>query len=334
MIKLTQKQSNAWYYLTDPSQAHVKEILYGGFAGGGKSLLGCLWLDYMARQYAGTRWLMGRSQLKNLKATTVNTYFEVLQMQGVPASAINYNQQSSIITYPNGSEIILAELSYKPSDPLVTSLGGLELTGAFIDEAPEVNHKVIDTLSKSRIRYKLKQYGLSQKILYACNPTKNWAYKNFYKPHKSGLLIPSRKFIESSSLDNPHLPADYIQGLNALEDRGQRERLLYGNWDYDLNPARLMEFDPCSDVFTNSHVKSGLGYVTADIARFGQDKTVIIVWSGYRAEKIVTIDSSTLTYAADTIKTLATDNGIPMSRVICDEDGIGCLLYTSPSPRD
>lgn len=323
MIKLNQNQSNAWHYLTNYSDNEVREVLYGGFAGGGKSFLGSLWLDYMCRSYAGTRWLMGREQLKNLKATTLNTYFEVLQKQGIPASYIKYNQQSGIITYPNGSEIILAELSYKPSDPLVSALGGLELTGAFIDEAPEVRNKVIDTLSKSRIRYKLSQYGLKAKILYTCNPTKNWAYKNFYKPHKSGVLMPSRKFIESRAEDNIHLPEGYIAGLNALEDRAQRERLLHGNWDYDLNPARLMEYDPCTDIFTNSHVARGTKYITADIARFGQDKTVIIVWDGLRAVEIETINSSTLTVAAERIKRLATDYAIPMSQVLCDEDGIG-----------
>jgi hypothetical protein len=206
---------------------------------------------------------------------------------------------------------------------LVSALGGLELTGAFVDEAPEVRHKVIDTLSKSRIRYKLNEYGLKAKILYTCNPTKNWAYKNFYKPHKSGVLMPSRKFIESKAEDNPHLPSDYIEGLNQLEDRAQRERLLHGNWDYDLNPARLMEYDPCTDVFTNSHVERGPKYITADIARFGQDKTVIIVWDGLRAIDMQTINSSTLTEAAERIKGLATNYAIPMSQVLCDEDGIG-----------
>jgi len=119
------------------------------------------------------------------------------------------------------------------------------------------------------------------------------------------------------------LPSDYIEGLNQLEDRAQRERLLHGNWDYDLNPARLMEYDPCTDVFTNSHVERGTKYITADIARFGQDKTVIIVWDGLRAIDVQTINSSTLTEAAERIKVLATNYSIPMSQVLCDEDGIG-----------
>lgn len=289
---------------------------------GGKSLLGCYWILKNCYKYPTTRWLIGRAKLKTLKETTLNTFWEVCKMQGITSSQYNYNQTSGIITFKNGSEVYLRDLFYYPSDPNFDEFGSLEITGAFIDEANQVTDKAKQVV-KTRIRYKLDENGLIPKMLMTCNPAKNWVYKDYYKPWSNNALPANIVFIPSLVEDNPNISKHYIENLRNTKDKAIRERLLYGNWDYDLNPARLMEFDPCSDVFTNSHVKSGLGYVTADIARFGQDKTVIIVWSGYRAEKIVTIDSSTLTYAADTIKTLATDNGIPMSRVICDEDGIG-----------
>jgi hypothetical protein len=47
------------------------------------------------------------------------------------------------------------------------------------------------------------------------------------------------------------------------------------------------------------------------------------VWDGLRAIEIETINSSTLTEAAERIKGLATNYSIPMSQVLCDEDGIG-----------
>ena len=318
-IELTKKQSQAWYLLTD---THTTEILYGGGAGGSKSFLGCLWLDYCCRTYKGTRWLLGRAVLKTLKETTLNTYFEVLQKHGVNMDSITYNQQSGTLKYSNGSEILLKDLAFRPSDPLFSELGSLEITGAFIDEANQITENTKEVI-KSRIRYKLKEYNLIPKMLMGCNPAKNWTYSRFYKPWKNGTLPHGLMFVEAKATDNPHLPDTYIKSLESLTDRVLKERLLYGNWDYDMNPARLMEYDPCSDIFSNHHVKGGTKYITADIARFGQDKTVIIVWNGYRAEYIETIASSTLTVAAEKIRELATTWSVPTSQIICDEDGIG-----------
>jgi hypothetical protein len=289
---------------------------------GGKSVIGCYWILKSALKYNGTRWLIGRAKLKTLKETTLNTFWEVCKMQGITSKTYNYNQTSGIITLANGSEIYLKDLFFYPSDPNFDELGSLEITGAFIDEANQVTEKAKEVV-KTRIRYKLDAHGLVPKILMTCNPSKNWTYKTFYKPNRDGNLQAGRVFIQSLVTDNPEISRHYVDNLQSINDKSIRERLLHGNWDYDLNPARLMEYDPCSDVFTNSHVERGTKYITADIARFGQDKTVIIVWDGLRAIDIQTINSSTLTEAAERIKVLATNYSIPMSQVLCDEDGIG-----------
>ena len=289
---------------------------------GGKSVIGCYWILKSALKYNGTRWLIGRAKLKTLKETTLNTFWEVCKMQGITSKAYNYNQTSGIITLANGSEIYLKDLFFYPSDPNFDELGSLEITGAFIDEANQVTEKAKEVV-KTRIRYKLDAHGLVPKILMTCNPSKNWTYKTFYKPNRDGNLQAGRVFIQSLVTDNPEISRHYVDNLQSINDKSIRERLLHGNWDYDLNPARLMEYDPCTDVFTNSHVERGSKYITADIARFGQDKTVIIVWDGLRAIDIQTINSSTLTEAAERIKGLATNYSIPMSQVLCDEDGIG-----------
>ena len=79
-MELLSKQDNAVYYLKDKT---TTEILYGGAAGGGKSALGCLWLIEGCLSYPGSRWLMGRSKLKALKDTTLNTFFDLSSDIGI-----------------------------------------------------------------------------------------------------------------------------------------------------------------------------------------------------------------------------------------------------------
>jgi phage terminase large subunit len=151
-LKLLIKQQHAQYYLNDNT---TNEVLYGGAAGGGKSAFGCLWLISMCQKYPNTRLLMGRSKLKSLKETTLNTFFELSSRLYI-GNQYNYNAQSNIITFDNGSEIVLKDLFLYPSDPNYDSLGSLEITGAFIDECNQVVYKAWQIV-KSRIRYKLNE---------------------------------------------------------------------------------------------------------------------------------------------------------------------------------
>ncbi|MFY7885173.1 MAG: phage terminase large subunit, partial [Dolichospermum sp.] len=292
-MKLLIKQEHAVYYLKDNI---TKEILYGGAAGGGKSALGVLWLIEQCQTYPGTRWLMGRSKLKTLKETTLNTFFELTSNLKLSAS-YNYNSQTGVITWTNGSEILLKDLYSYPADPNFDSLGSLEITGAFIDECNQISFKAWQIVT-SRIRYKLNEYNLTPKILGTCNPAKNWTYSKFYLPTAAGTITETRKFIQSLPTDNPNLPPSYLDSLLAL-DENSKQRLYYGNWEFDNDPARLIDFDKIQNIFTNDFVDSGDMYISADIARYGSDKMVILVWSGFRVIEIFTLDKSSITETAE-----------------------------------
>lgn len=168
-MKLLPKQEHAIYYLKDNE---TTELLYGGAAGGGKSALGVLWLIEMAQTYPNTRWLMGRAKLSTLKETTLNTFFQLSSDLNL-GSQYRYNAQNHIIYWNNGSEILLKDLFLYPADPNFDSLGSLEITGAFIDECNQIVYKAWQIV-KSRIRYKLNEYGLIPKMIGTCNPAKNW----------------------------------------------------------------------------------------------------------------------------------------------------------------
>lgn len=321
-MKLSKKQSISLDILEDKK---TREFIFGGSAGGGKSFLGCYWILKSALKYQGSRWLIGRAKLKTLKETTLQSFFAVCTEQGLKANVhYRYNAQNSTIELFNGSSILLKDLFLYPSDPNFDELGSLEISGAFIDECNQVVHKAWNIVM-SRIRYKLNDFDIIPKIFGTCNPAKNWVFQDFYKPQKENKIEDDKQFIQSLVTDNPFISEYYIENLKRL-DPVSKERLLYGNWDYDDDPAKLFEFDKISNIFTNSFVEEGEKYLSADIALQGSDKFVIIIWSGWRIEKIYSIDKCDGKQAEEYIKKYSEAHRVPRSNIVYDHDGIGAFL--------
>jgi len=321
-FELTPKQAYAYLKLIDNKH---KEIGYGGGAGGGKSILGCFWILTQALKYAETKWLIGRRELTNLKKTTLLSFFQVIQILGMKTEDIGtLNSQTNIFHLQNGSMIFLMDMSHQPSDPLYTRFGGLELTGAFVDESNENDIQSIEILKTRLGRAKNKEYGLIPKILETFNPSKNHVYHRYYKPSKEGKLPTHRLFITALATDNPYLDPEYIKQLRNA-DKITRERLLYGNFEYDDDPSKLFEYDKILDIFTKDYILPTRhdAYISCDVARFGADKTVAIVWKDWLIEKIVSLPKSSIKEVVDLLNDLAKQYRIPKSNIIIDEDGVG-----------
>jgi len=318
-MKLNKKQTIAIDYLEDNKH---NEGLFGGGAGGGKSILGCYWQVKKRLKYPNTRGLIGRAKLKTLKETTLNSFFFVCQEQGLQAG-IHYriNNQSNEIKFYNGSSIFLKDLFYYPSDPNFDELGSLEITDAFIDECNQITEKAWNIVM-SRVRFGLDENGLIPKMFGTCNPSKGFVYNKFYKPSKDNTLNDELFFIQSLATDNPFISKHYINNLYKL-DKASRERLLFGNWEYDDDPSALIDYEKAVDLFTNEFVKSGIRYITADIARLGDDKTVIRVWDGLRSIKRVELAKMRTDDISNRIRKLQAEYSVSNMNTICDEDGVG-----------
>ena len=316
--KFTETQSLAIQYLFDKQ---TTEVLFGGAAGGGKSWVGCSWLILLCMKYPNTRYLMGRSKLDALKKTTLNTFFEVCSTYGLEANKhYNFNGSSNIITFVNGAEIILKDLFLYPSDRNFDSLGSLEITGAFIDEANQITEKAKNIVA-SRLRYKLDENNLIPKLLLTCNPSKNWVYNQYYKPAKENQQKPHRKFIQSLVDDNEYISKYYKTQLLTLDELS-KQRLLFGNWEYDATKDNLIDYDAILSSFERQGTK-GDKHISCDIARFGSDKTVIMYWEGLHLKNIRTLLKSAINDVVEEIKTIQQNNQVPLRNIIIDEDGVG-----------
>ena len=324
------RQSEALKFLSADSQ--VETILYGGAAGGGKTMLGCMWQILRRLKYPGTRSLIGRAKLDTLKKTTMNTFFQVANDIGLKAGEdFSYNQQSHIIKFSNGSEIILADLFLYPSDPNFQDLGGLELTDVFLDEATEISEKAYSIVC-SRIRYKLNEYNLTPKILLTCNPSKGWIYNQFYLPYKNQNLPEHLAFVPALPGDNIHLPEAYVTSLSRLPE-ADRKRLLEGDWEFDNSSDRLYLYDELMRCFREP-MNVGEGYITADIARLGKDRTVLCVWKGLSCIDIVVLRQKRQDEVKAEIQRLMNQYSVRLSNVLADADGVGGGLVDSLRCRE
>lgn len=332
----TEKQLEALEILDNET---VDEIVFGGAAGGAKSFLGCAWLISSCYRYPGSRWLLGRAVLKQLKQSTLLTFFDVARRWGLHKNVdYVYNAQEGFIVFTQvGSYVYLKDLAYYPSDPDYDSLGSTEYTGGFIDEASQVSGKC-KNIVKSRLRYKIDDFGILGKLLMTANPSKNFLYLEFYKPWKEGKLPENKAFIPSKVTDNPFLPESYIRNLRSL-DPVTRARLLNGDWEYSNDPASLIEFDNIvaifdkviagqdgtreEDQYGNEKPDTRKQYLVCDVARFGEDRTVITRWKGLECVQVDVFKKTSTTTVVSLLLERATKYSIPISQVIVDEDGVG-----------
>lgn len=289
----------------------------------GKTWLGCEWLLTSTYFYPETRYFVGREELKRLRDSVLITWHKVLKHHKIPQTDFSYNNQYDFIeNTKTNSRIDLLDLKYLPSDPMYERYGSLEYTSGWLEEAGEVDFAAFDTLCSRVGRYNNDINKLHPKILITCNPKKNWLYKEFYKPFKNNTLPDNRAFIQSFVTDNEYIDSGYIQKLHGLKIKSQKERLLYGNFEYEDDPFALCDYDALTDLRTNP-IDKGHKYITADIARFGEDRTVIVVWDNWHAKEWYIRKKQATDYTINEIDALANKHQIPRSRIAVDDIGIG-----------
>src|SRR3990167_4971386 len=135
-IKPERKQHLAYLKLWDDQTFFV---LMGGGAGGGKSWLGAEWLIVNCYRYPGSRWFIGRNELKRLMGSSFITFQKVCKHHQIPRDDWKLNGQYNYIEFKNGSRIDLLDLKYTPSDPMYERFGSTEYTDGALDEAGEIH---------------------------------------------------------------------------------------------------------------------------------------------------------------------------------------------------
>lgn len=186
----------------------AKFVWYCGGFGSGKSFIGSHSAIRLAMMAPKGRGLIGRSTLVDLKATTMKTFFEVIDRRLI----YKWNKSENLLTLINGHEIYFWGLDD------IEKLKSLEIGWFWFDEVDETD---INTLlvAKGRLRHKAQPKRLG--MITSNSEGKNWTYKLFVKGETGdGNKLKEHELaqhyvIKAPSTENTNLPEDYMEVLNS-----------------------------------------------------------------------------------------------------------------------
>lgn len=273
-------------------------MLYGGGVGGGKTVLQQSIIIDMAIKFPGTRYAIIRKSLKNLKRTSIPSFKYCLEQfechhkgQSVTFRyLVNFNMSDYVARFPNGSEVWFVEADIS-KDPDFDKLKGSEFTTSLIEEANEIDEKAWSIIIQRTGRCMNGTYGIKPYILLNCNPANNWVKNLFYEPWAEGTIEPPYYFLPALPHDNPHNPKEYLTALESLPE-SEKKRYVYGDWNFSDDPEQLIQYEWLKNVI-NEDLKdwvwdrreNKVTSIGVDVAREGDDRTVICVMSGNRIVK-------------------------------------------------
>lgn len=306
-------------------------IFYGGAVRGGKTfnLLGCLVL--LMRMYPGARAAIVRKDSEMLKRATLPSVKKVFPknfLRLIDASTYRWEADNRRYGADINGEVFFFGENFD-RDKELTRWDGLEVNFILIDQIEGITlqgfTKAIERVGSYVIPGIPKEEQPPPIIMASLNPAKNWVKSLVYDRWKAGTLPEKWTFIPAFITDNPFIPESYKENLEQLRITNPREyeRRVKGNWDYADDPSALIDADKLKDMLTNEYVEEGTAYITADVARFGRDCSVIMIWKGFRVVDIEIIEKSRTTYFEARVKFHADKYKVPRSRIIIDADGIG-----------
>lgn len=223
-----------------------KEVLYGGAAGGGKSvaqLMGALqFVDI-----PGYSAILFRKTYADL--TLPNALIDMSKqwlMPFVDAKEVTWSEKEKRYTFPSGATL---SFGYLESDNDCYRYQGAEFQYIGMDECTHISPSNYRYLF-SRLR-KPKQLQVPLRFRATCNPGGQYGeyyYQRFFVEGKEN----GRIFISAGLKDNPYLDAEeYEKSLIEL-DPIEREQLLNGNWEIkangDMFSKEWFHFVPAADI--------------------------------------------------------------------------------------
>ena len=306
----------------------VREVLYGGAKGGGKSVFGCIWalkysLEIIARYALSVSedplriGFLGRKQSVDFTKTTLETWRRFIPRSIGGQKLWEIRQQAREI-------VILDRVKWdyggfgRSED--IQKFNSAEYAAYFLDQAEELSRDDISLVRGATGRLVIRGETLPTKGLLTANPRQCWLKDEFI-----GNAARERRFVRALPADNPFIDVDSY--VTMLEDAFRHrpdlvEAYIHGSWD-DIAEEGQVILDRWIEAagsieFHESTVRRVL---SCDVARFGNDETVIYAFENTRIVYAEVYGQKPTTHTSSRLAILA--RRFPGCLVVVDEVGVG-----------
>ena len=219
------------------------------------------------------------------------------------------NETELIIYCPNGAEIHFKSAE-KPDN-----LFGEDVHSVVFDEAPRGRVDAFYALRSTITATK----GI-MKLIGNFGGISNWMHQLKEKaqtdPEYAYYKVTCWDAVREGILDEKEI-------LQAKSDLPEKVFKALYEAEESEDEGQLIQNESIQKLFSNTHTPSGVKYITADIARLGKDRTVIMVWDGLRVVYINTLDISTIPDSVNAIRRVQQQFNVNIQNTVVDEDGVG-----------
>jgi len=255
---------------------------------------------------------MGRKLATDFTATTLQTWRQVIPSEYYELKG-GTEKDSKHILIMGRIAIDYGGLDRQES---VNKFNSAEYAFFAIDQAEETNRDEISVL-KGSLRLTINGEKLDYKELYTANPRQCWLRDDFILEPLAGNV-----FVPALPRDNPHLPDNYSQTL--IDAFGYRPELLAaymeGDWSQVEGEAQVILQKWLNICKGHTSLLQGR-IISCDPARFGDDKTIILVMDGTEILERDEMGYCRTTEISSKLAELSRKyNNIP---IVVDEIGIG-----------
>lgn len=261
-IKFVNKAQRQFYYATQRNQTFS-----GGF-NNGKSYAGCFKIITLAATFPNYRAVIARQTYSDLKKTTMQTFFKIC-----PAGLISrHNEQDGYTEFVNKSVIHWLHLDNVDE----STLRGLEINSALVDQAEEIEEKVFDVLDGRIGRWDNAE--IPTQLLTA---TPGWPTNSV----TGKRIAPSYHML----LCNPDTQYHFIFRKFHPDSLERRPGFFYveGEWDRNLGSSETYDVALTHDSeWVNKYVKGQWGISSAQIHRLPADS--LLEFDSELYEKLLT----------------------------------------------
>ena len=299
-------------------------VVYGG-SGSGKSV--SVAEDMIQRAGEdGARVLTLRKVGKTCKHSTFALYKDILRSWG-DLDKVRINKQQMTISFPGGGEILHEGLDEVEK---LKSIAGV--THIWIEEATELDFPNSEKEEPDLGQLDLRLRGVSPDMhpsitltfnpIYAANDIFDYLNVPTERLPARGFEVFGDVFVQHTThKDNPHVGSGYTNVFTKMSDAMQaayeRGELVRVDDPDQVIPYRLIK--KAKDL----EPEDGLGYMGVDVARFGDDDTVLSYINGNALRDLEHISGENTQSVAASVASRINERAVSAKHVGVDAVGVG-----------